>query len=272
MHARMRTVVAVAIAVACGAPPVAAQWLDYPTPGVPRTPGGEPNLAAPAPRTPDGRPDLSGMWEPDKNRPCPPTGCFDAVLAEHFMDLGWGRPGGLPYQPWAAELVKARSLKYAIEDPGSNCQPVGFIKNHTLPFIRKIIQVPGLMVILNEREVTYRQIFTDGRPLPVDPQPSYNGYSTARWEGDALVVTSKGFRDGMWLDRAGSPLTPDATVTERFRRRDYGHLDIDLTVDDPKAYTAPWTVTLNQFLVLNTELIDYHCSENERDAKHFLGK
>ena len=272
MNACSRTVAAVVIAGTCAAPLVSAQWLNYPTPGVPKTASGAPNLEAPAPRTSDGKPDLSGMWEPDKNRPCPPTGCFDAVLAEHFMDIGWGRPGGLPFQPWAAALVKERTKAFAVDDPGSNCQPVGIIKNHTLPFIKKIIQLPGLMVILNEREVTYRQIFTDGRPQPVDPQPSYNGYSTGRWEGDTLVVTSKGFRDGMWLDRAGSPLTPGATITERFRRTNFGHLDIDVTVDDPKAYTAPWTVTLKQFLVINTELIDYHCSENERDAKHFLGK
>jgi hypothetical protein len=149
---------------------------------------------------------------------------------------------------------------------------MGIIKNHTAPFIKKIIQLPGLLVILNEREVTYRQIFTDGRPLPVDPQPSYNGYSIGKWDGDSLVVTSKGFRDGIWLDRAGSPITPDATITERFRRKDYGHLDIDVTVDDLKAYTAPWTTTIHMSLVVDTELIDYHCAENEKDAQHFLGK
>ena len=272
MNAWLRTVVAVAIAGLCAEPLVSAQWLNYPTPGVPKTASGAPNLEAPTPRTADGKPDLSGMWEPDKNQPCPPIGCFDAVLAKHFLDIGWGRPGGLPFQPWAAALVKARAQQNLIEDPGSNCQPLGIVKNHSMPFIKKIIQIPGLIVILNEREVTYRQIFTDGRPLPVDPQPSYNGYSTGRWEGNDLVVVSKGFRDGIWLDRAGSPITPDATITERFRRENYGHLDIDVTIDDPKAYTAPWTVTLNQFIVLNTEMIDYHCAENEKDSKHFQGK
>ena len=252
--------------------PVSAQWLEYPTRGVPTSSNGAPNLEAPTPRTPDGRPDLSGMWEPEKNRPCPPTGCFDSNLAEHFMDIAWGLKGGLPYQPWAAALVKERWQRNSIDDPGSNCQPMGIIKNHTAPFIKKLIQVPGVVVILTEREVTYRQIFTDGRPLPVDPQPSYNGYSTGAWDGDTLVVRTSGFRDGIWLDRAGNPITPAATITERFRRKDYGHLEIGVTIDDPKAYTTPWTVTLNQFIVLNTELIDYHCVENERDAAHFLGK
>jgi len=252
--------------------PVNAQWLEYPTRGVPTTSDGAPNLAAPTPRTTDGHPDFSGMWEPEKDRPCPPRGCFDSILAEHFMDIAWGLKGGLPYQPWAAALVKERLQRNSIDDPGSNCQPMGIVKNHTAPFIKKVIQIPGVVVILTEREVTYRQIFTDGRALPVDPQPSYNGYSIGAWDGDTLVVRTSGFRDGIWLDRAGNPITPAATITERFRRKDYGHLEVGVTVDDPKAYTSPWTVTLNQFIVLNTELIDYHCAENEKDTAHFLGR
>jgi hypothetical protein len=132
-----------------------------------------------------------------------------------------------------------------------------------------MVQAPGLLVILNERNAEYRQIFTDGRPLPVDPQPSWNGYSTARWDGDALVVTTKGFRDGLWLDAGGSPLTDQATITERFRRVTFGRLEIDLTVDDPKAYTAPWTTTLRQFLAADTELLDYYCLENEKDVARY---
>jgi hypothetical protein len=264
--------IAVATALVAAGSSTAAQWLNYPTPGIPRTASGAPDLDAPTPRAADGRPDLSGMWEPARDRPCPPQGCFDSNLAEHFMDIAWGRAGGLPYQPWAAALVKERLQKNSIEDPGSNCRPMGILKNHTAPFIRKMIQVPGLVVILTEREVTYRQIFTDGRPPPVDPQPSYNGYSTGQWEGDTLVVRTAGFRDDIWLDRAGNPLTATARLIERFRRRNYGHLDIDVTIDDPKAYTAPWTVALNQFLVVDTELIEYHCVENERDVQHYLGK
>jgi hypothetical protein len=262
----------VVVGVAIGAVPATAQWLTYPTPNVPRTAAGAPNLDAPTPRAADGHPDLSGMWEPERNRPCPPQGCFDSNLSEHFMDIGWGLKGGLPYQPWAAALVKERLQRNSIDDPGSNCQPMGIIKNHTAPFIRKVIQLSGFVVILTEREVTYRQIFTDGRALPVDPQPSFNGYSTGRWDGDALVVRTTGFREGLWLDRTGNPITPAATITERFRRPKYGHLEIEVTVDDSKAYTAPWTATLRQNLVVDTELIDYHCVENERDAAHYLGK
>jgi hypothetical protein len=262
----------VVASVFAGTWPAGAQWLNYPTHGVPTTSDGAPNLAAPTPRTTDGHPDFSGMWEPAKDRPCPPRGCFDSILAEHFMDIAWGLKGGLPYQPWAAALVKERLQRNSIDDPGSNCQPMGIIKNHTAPFMKKVIQIPGVVVILDEREVTYRQIFTDGRPLPVDPQPSYNGYSIGAWDADTLVVRTSGFRDGIWLDRAGNPITPAATITERFRRTDYGHLEIGVTVDDPKAYTSPWTVTLTQSIVLNTELIDYHCAENEKDTAHFLGK
>ena len=122
------------------------------------------------------------------------------------------------------------------------------------------------------QDTSYRQIFTDGRPLPEDPQPSWNGYSTGRWEGDTLVVESSGFRDGIWIDRSGSPMTDAAKVTERFRRPSYGNLEIEVTVDDPKAYTKPWTVKVRELIVLNTELMDYICNENEKDLQHLVGK
>lgn len=139
---------------------------------------------------------------------------------------------------------------------------------HTAPFFRKVIQTPGLLVIIYERDVMYRQIFTDGRPLPIDPQPSWKGYSTGRWEGDTLVVQSNGFRDDGWLDRSGSPMTEAARITERFRRVNFGRLEIEITVDDPKAYTAPWTVKLTHVIALNTDLLDYVCLENEKDLAH----
>jgi len=126
--------------------------------------------------------------------------------------------------------------------------------------------------MLSERDVTFRQIFTDSRELPKDPQPSFHGYSSGSWDGDTLVVRSNGFRDGMWLDRSGSPMTDAARLTERFRRVNYGKLEIEMTVDDPKAYTAPWTVKFNQFIVLNTELLEYYCQENEKDQPHLVGK
>jgi hypothetical protein len=252
--------------------PLPAQWVNYPTPGIPKKADGSPNLNAPTPRTKDGKPDFSGMWEAEKNRPCGPEGCADMETGWQFADIGWGLKGGLPYQPWARDLMMSRSEQNGKDDPGSHCMPTGPIKLHLTPLMKKIIQVPGLMVILNEREVTYRQIFTDGRPLPEDPQPSSNGYSTGKWDGDTLVVQTSGFQDGIWLDRKGSPMTDAAKMTERFRRVNYGHMEIEITVDDPKAYTKPWTIKLNQFIVLNTEMIDYFCAENEKDARHLVGK
>ncbi len=252
--------------------PARGQWLHYPTPGVPRLPGGVPNLNAAAPRTADGKPDLSGIWIAEENRPCPPYNCDDMLTPQEFWDMGWSLKGGLPYQPWAAALVKQRAQIHGQEDPTSHCLPGGVLKLYGDPLLRKIVQSPGLVIVLYERNASYRQIFTDGRPLPPDPQPSFNGYSTAKWEGDSLVVTTSGFRDGLWLDRKGSPLTEGATITERFRRVNFGKLEIAITVDDPKAYTAPWTVTLNEFLKTDTELIDYICLENEKDLRLLVGK
>jgi hypothetical protein len=193
-------------------------------------------------------------------------------FGQQFLDVGWGLKGGLPYRPWAAELVKARMAANGKDDPTSRCLPGGVIRMHTTPLLRKIIESPGLVVILNEHNTEYRQIFTDGRPLPQDPQPSWNGYSSGKWDGDTLVVQTNGFRDGLWLDRNGSPMTDAAKMTERFRRLNYGKLEIEVTVDDPKAYRSPWTIKLNQFIVLNTELLDFVCLENEKDTPHLVGK
>jgi len=247
---------------------VNAQWLHYPTPGVPKTPSGLPNLGALAPRTADGKPDFSGMWEAENTRP---QG-IDLRIGDQFLDLGFGVEGGLPYQPWALDLVKARKASHAADDPETHCLPISIVRTFTYPTFRKIVQVPGLIIILDEHNASYRQIFTDGRSLPIDPQPSWNGYSTGKWEGDTLVVQTSGFRDGIWLDKFGSPLTDAARITERMRRLNYGNLAIDVTVEDPKAYTRPWTVHLKQFIVLNTDLLDYICLENEKDIPHLVGK
>jgi hypothetical protein len=248
-----------------------AQWLKHPTAGVPRTPDGRPNLSAPAPRAADGKPDLSGIWQLQPV-PCPADGCGDYPGGPEFRDFGARLKGGLPYQPWAAALVKERSEQFGRDDPVGFCKPGGALRILTFPPFRKFLQMPGLFVILSERDVTYRQIFVDGRPLPDDPTPAWNGYSVGAWEGDALVVRTIGFRDDTWLDRNGSPMTAAAKVTERFRRINFGRLEIDVTVDDPKAYTRPWTVTLTQLLVPDTELLDYHCLDNERDRGHMVGK
>jgi hypothetical protein len=270
----MKRILFAAVMIAISAP-MPAQWLNYPTPGVPKTASGQPNLTASAPRTADGKPDLSGIWANDTTRPSnspPPGGVLPLASSVGWVDFGVGLPGGLPYQPWAAAAVKQRKADNGKDDPTSHCLPLGVPRMLVDPELRKFVQVPGLLVIINERDAGYRQIFTDGRPLPEDPQPSWNGYSTGKWDGDNLVVQTNGFRDGMWLDRSGSPITNAAKLTERFRRPNYGTLEIEVTMDDPKAYTKPWTVKLKEFIVLNTELMDYICSENEKDEKHLVGK
>jgi hypothetical protein len=260
---------AMASLVCALAVPLGAQWLEYPTPGIPRTPDGKPNLSAPAPRTPDGKPDFSGLWGWELNRGgCPPEGCLDLNVGQEFSNIGWSLKDGLPYQPWAAAVVKATRAANRPNDPQTRCLPTGPIRLHTFAGYRKIIQVPGLLVILNEFNASYRQIFTDARPLPVDPNPSFNGYSTGKWAGDTLVVETNGLRDGLWLDTGGSPLTDAARITERFRRATFGKMEVEITVNDPKAYTRPWTIKLNQPLVPDTELLDYICIENEKDVPH----
>jgi len=248
--------------------PLAAQWLNYPTPGTPRTPDGKPNLSAPAPRTADGKPDLSGVWHMEV--PCPSGNCDSDQAAREFLSIGTSLKDGLPYRPGMAELAKARQRPPKIDEPLTNCLPIGIVERYTHVTFRKIVQTPGLLLMLNEHNKSYRQIFTDGRPLPTDPQPSWDGYSIGKWDGDALVVQTTGFRDGIWLDAFGDPMTDAAKITERFRRLNYGHLEVDLTVDDPKAYTRPWTVTLHQILAPDTDLIDYICLENEKDRKHMV--
>jgi len=263
--------------------PLGAQWLNYPTTGIPRLPDGKPNLAAPAPRTADGKPDLSGIW----GLPCPRgiaaasdgvTGRSNAYCATEiavppeFGNIGQSIKDGLPYQPWAAELVTKTRAANRPNDPMTRCLPPGIVRLEVFPLFRKVVQVPGLIVMLNEQNASYRQIFTDGRPLLVDPDPTWNGYSSGKWEGDILVVQTNGFRDGLWLDTGGSPLTEAARITERFRRVNYGTLEIELTIDDPKAYTKPWTIKVTQILAPDTELLDYICLENEKDVRHLEGK
>ncbi len=247
--------------------PLAAQWLHYPTPNVPRTRDGKPNLAAPAPRV-NGKPDFSGIWALDT-----PSGSYeDYPAGPEFLNMGVKLAGGLPYLPAVAELVKQRSAERGKDDPVAFCKPAGVVRLLTFPPPRKILQLPGEIVVLSERDVTYWQVFTDGRPLPVDPTPTPNGFSVGKWEGDTLVVQTIGLRDGTWIDRAGSFITEAAKLTFRFKRVNFGRLEIDLTVDDPGAYTKPWTVKLVETIVLDTELLDYHCSDNEKDAAHLPGK
>ena len=256
-------------------PPLIAQWLKYPTADVPRTRDGKPNLAAPTPRTRDGKPDFSGMWLTGDGMPCN-TQSFgqeflvcgaELPISRYGINMGVGMPGGLPYQPWAAQQVKTETEQNSKDDPHARCMPDTFVRLYGLPHMQKFVQTPGLLVMLDELNAGYRQVFTDGRPLPNDPQPSWQGYSSGKWVGDTLVVESIGFRDDLWLDIVGSPLTSAAKVRERIRRPDFGHLEIEVTVDDLKAYTKPWTVTLKQAIVLDTELVDEICLENEKSSQ-----
>jgi hypothetical protein len=243
-----------------------AQWLDYPTAGVPKTPDGKPNMSAATPRTADGKPDFSGMWGWETRDNCGAR-CNDFQISREFLNLAATLKTKPPYQPWAAELVKKRSVEQGL-DPNVHCMPRDAPRIWTDDYYKRVFMVPGRMLILTERNIQYRQIFMDGRPLPQDPNPTWNGYSTSKWDGDTLVVETIGFRDDLWLDAFGNPLTESGKMTERIRRPNYGTLEIEITIDDPKAYTAPWTVTLKQPLVLDSELLDYYCLENERDSKH----
>lgn len=250
---------------------LSAQWINYPTPGVPRTADGKPNMAAPPPRTADGKPDLSGLWQKADPLPCDGFNrvCTDLPVSRQFFNIGADLKGGLPYQPSAKQKM---ANKTTADDAYLHCISPGGPRMHLLPTMKKFVQTPPLLVILNEYNANFRQIFTDGRPLPEDPQPNWNGYSVGKWEGDTLVVHSIGYRDDQWLDASGSPLTSTAKVTERFRRPTFGKLEIEVTVDDPKSYTRPFTVTIYQDLMVDTELLDAVCAENEKDAQHMPAK
>jgi hypothetical protein len=180
--------------------------------------------------------------------------------------MGIDMPGGLPYQPWLAKLVDERTANQSLDDPHIRCLPDLFVRAYGLPHYLKFIQTADLLVMLNEYNGVYRQVFTDGRPLPDDPNPSWQGYSSATWSGETLVIDTIGFRDDVWLDWAGSMITSAGKLREQIRRPDFGHLEIEVTVDDPKAYTRPWSVTLRQQFASDTELIDEICAEGERFA------
>jgi hypothetical protein len=286
---KMRIVYMVMATGLLASAPVAlfAQWPDYKSAGVSRTADGKPDLKGPTPRAANGKPDLSGVWQymrpPGTPAPAPPppvsaTPAAGAdiippgVRTSQFWNLGASFKDGLPFQPWAAELHRKRVASNSEDNPDAHCLPLGVMQLHTHGQPRKMIQTPGLVMIVYEANSGLRQIFTDGRSLPKDPEPWWYGYSVGRWDGDTLVVESSNFRDLGWLDVEGSPLTESGKIIERFRRPDYGHLEIEVTIDDPKAYTKPWTVTVYQRILPDTELIEFVCQENERDAPHLSGK
>jgi hypothetical protein len=245
----------VAILAATSAP-VDAQWRNAPPAKAPRTPDGKPDLSAPAPRLPDGRVDLSGIWEP--------AGSFVANIAAGL------KPDAVPFQPWAKALYEDRMTgKHWKEDPPANCLPQGVPRLGAAPAPWKLIQTPGFIAILYEAFNLWRQIFLDGRELVTgdDLTPTWLGYSTGRWEGDTLVVDSRGFNGKIWLDQLGKPTTNALHVVERLRRKNFWQMEIQITIDDPKAYTQPWTVTQEMRLLPNTELMEFICLENEKDTR-----
>lgn len=246
--------------------PLFAQWLDYPTAGVPRKADGSVNMTAPAPRLPNGKPDFSGIWISDRTREGEetPSDASSLPSSRQMANIGVDIPGGLPYQDWLVPIVEERTANLAIDDPHIRCLPDNFLRAYGLPHMLKFVHTPDLLVVLNEMNAGYRQVFTDARPLPDDPSPSWQGYSSAQWSGDTLIVDTIGVRDDTWIDWNGSVLTEAGKVREEIRRPDFGHLEIRVTVDDPRAYTKPWTVTLRQRIVVDAELIDEICLENEQ--------
>ncbi len=268
----------VLFALVCTAAP--AQWLNYPTPGIPRTPDGKPDLTAPAPRAADGKPDLSGVWH------VRPTSL--AEMKRIFGDnIGTGNVPGMeidtiskyalnilldfkptesPMRPAAAEIFRGRA-------PGSNpadrCLPIGIPDAGLVSEPNKIVQSPKLTVILYESDGTHRQIYTDGRELPKEfEQPAWLGYSAGKWAGDTLVVETAGFNDKTWLDLSGRPHSEALRVVERYRRRDFGHLDVEMTFDDPQMYTKPFTIKFTEDLLADEDIFEYFCNENEKDRVH----
>jgi hypothetical protein len=247
--------------------PAFAQWENVPHAKVPRTPDDKPNLSAPAPRTADGKPDLSGMWWMPNFGPAN-TGVPPKYLNNIAADL---KPEEVPMQPWAADLFRQRGANFSRDFPYTRCLPSGpMISSFPAPW--KVIQTPGLVAILYENSTVYRQVFMDGRVLSKDADPTFMGYSVGHWEGDTLVVETSGYNDKTWLDFSGHPHTEALQMTERFRRPDFGHLEIQFTFDDPKAYTKPWTVMIHPVLFMEGDLLESVCTENEKDLQRVRGK
>ena len=251
----MRCLAAVGIVASLLSTSAAAQWFNYPTPGTPRLPDGRAKLSAPAPRTADGKPDLSGVW-----RGAGPLYRFNIAQDLEPVDI----------QPWAEALFLQRVKDSRKDNPYARCLP-GSVPFHNFFNLTRIVQTPGLIVIMYEsNNGPHRTVFTDGRELPRDPNPTWLGYSVGRWEGDTLVVTTAGFNDRQWLDSGGHPQTESLRLTERMRRRDFGHMDFEMTIDDPKAFTTPFTIKTERLLAPDTDLLEDVC-ENERDQPRMSG-
>lgn len=264
-----------------------AQWLNYPTPGTPRTPDGKPNLSAATPRASNGKPDLSGVWQTefapsgenerlfgDEAKTYAVPGDDPRSFPKYFLNILVDfKPEESPLRPEFVEVYRRNSRMKGTESPVARCLPQGLPRadlTNYAPF--KILQTPGEIAVLYEIDNTYRQIYMDGRKLPVDPQPAWLGYSVGKWEGDTLVVDAAGFNDRSWLDVTGHPHSEDLRIQERFHRRDFGHMDLSITVEDPKMYTRPFTIKVTLLLQADSDVLENICNEDERDRVHLLKK
>jgi hypothetical protein len=272
----MKSVVLLAIAISA---PLAAQWLNYPDSRIPRTKDGRPNLTAAAPRL-NGKPDLSGLWQAERT----PQSELAAVLGHAFVGLQidpqdftknvlnvfWGvKPEEEPLTAEGTAVYK-RHQENPFQWPHTQCLPAS-IPGDMVVLSLKMIQTPKEILMLTEIGSPPRQIYTDGRKLPKDPDPTWMGYSVGHWQDDTLVVDTTGFKDGGWLDGFGHPRSEFMHVTERYRRRDLGHIDLEMTFDDPKYYTRPFTLKTGLRLIPDSDLLEYVCTEGEKDRVH-LGK
>ena len=263
----------ITLALVLAAPRVHAQWEKVPHPSVPRTRTGEPILTAPAPKARARTPDLSGVWIAD-GEPVPPEAGLtiegDMPFPRYMINvLADVPPDEAPLRPWAAELLEQRLASGGTDDPVAHCKPSGLPLMNTGPLPFKLMQTPDVVLVLYEENNVFRQIFLDGRKPVEDPVPQVLGYSTARWEGSELVVDTIGFSDRHWLDAMGHPLTEQLHLVERFRRPNAGHLEIEITIDDPGAYTKPITYTVKLTLQPDDDLLEYFCTDNEKDSQHY---
>ena len=256
-----------------------AQWLNYPAPGTPRTADGKPNLTAPAPRASDGKPDLSGVWHVEPTSMAEMKRLYgddvgdlnvigmeaDTVSKYAINILVDFQPEESPMRPEAVAVLREHLPG---TNPADSCLPLGIPFAFLVSEPDKIVQTPGLTIMMFESADAHRQIYTDGRPLPKDPEPAWLGYSVGKWEGDTLVVETAGFNDRTWLDGMGHPHSEALRVVERYRRRDFGHMDVQVTFDDPKMYTKPFSIKFTQRLLADSDILEFFCAENEKDRVH----
>jgi hypothetical protein len=273
----MRKATLLLVVMLVGAP-ASSQWVKYPTPGTPRTPEGKPILTASPPRASTGKPDLSGVWHVQPTSleemkrlfgddidaiqvPGMEIDTISKYAINIFQDF---KPEDAPVRPEVAEILKRRVDGGPDPDPLVHCLPAGIVLSTLVSEVTKLVQTPGLTLIMLELGGV-RQIYTDGRKHMADPSPSWLGYSVGNWQGDTLVVDTIGFNGKAWLDVMGHPLSENARVIERYRRRDFGHMDVEITIEDAKWYTKPFTVKVTHLLQADTDILEYFCNENEKD-------